>query len=267
MNLSSSLPRAPLSWGKEVNALLPGGDDAASATARVSGDVLGRVGGDGTLSVGGDVSVDAGELILGDAASIGGNLEYSAPEPAPRADEVVGGSVSWTQVDAEESHEHRPSMFGALALWALFTGWSYASKLVTGVALLLLFGTAGVSRMLQDKPAQSLGYGVAGFLLLPMASLMAMAFIIPLPLGVLGLIVFGLGLFLCQLFAAQALGERILAKLRPGRTGAPALALAVGLVPLVFFSSLPWVGFLVWYIATVMGAGALWLRVRENTAE
>jgi hypothetical protein len=236
----------------------------------VAGDVnvgAGRVDLGGTVS--GDDSADAGELVPGDGPVIGGKLDYTSPTQSSGAEDVADGAVTWTQGEAGELGEvrHKPSMIGSLFAWTLWTGWSYASKLIVGTVLLLLFGAAAgsVSRVMVDKPAQSLGYGVAGFLFLPLASVLAMVLIIPLPLGILGLSTFSILLYLCQLFAAQAIGDLILRRFRPDAWGAPMLSLAIGLVPLVLFSSLPWIGFLVWFMATVMGAGALWMRIRMKT--
>jgi cytoskeletal protein CcmA (bactofilin family) len=256
------------------DAIVGGHLTVGGGEVQMDGLVAGNVNvGAGRLDLGGrvngDVSADAGELVFGEGAFIGGDLDYTSPNATSGADDVVSGLVSWTQGDAGELGEVRksPSVIGSLVAWTLWTGWSYTSKLVVGVILLLLFGTAagGVSRVMVDKPAQSLGYGVAGFLFLPLASLLAMALIIPMPLGFLGMSAFFILLYLSQLFAAQAIGDLILRRFRPDAWGAPMLSLAIGLIPLVLFSSLPWIGFLVWFMATVMGAGALWMRIRMKT--
>jgi cytoskeletal protein CcmA (bactofilin family) len=236
----------------------------------VTGDIMvgaGRLNLGGTVH--GNVTVEAGEIVFGEGASVGGDLNYTTPVAANSAEDIVAGTVTWTEGNTEGvgKQEQKPSFLGALLGWTLWTGWSYVSKLVVGIALLLLFGATStrVSRMMVEKPAQSLGYGLAGFLLLPMASLLAMVLIIPLPLGFLGMATFFVLLYICQLFAAQAIGDLILRRARPDVSSGPALALAIGLVPFVLFTSLPWIGFIVWYIATLMGAGAVWMRLHATT--
>ena len=200
-----------------------GGEVVFTPDARIGGhlhvgggevDMNGVIAGNATVGagslnlggvIGGDVSVDAGELVFSDGAAIGGDLDYTSPVASVGADDVVAGAVSWTEGNAGETGNTQPqkSIVGGILSWILWTGWSYASKLVAGVVLLLLFGAAGagVSRVIVDKPAQSLGYGVAGFLFLPLASLLAMALLIPLPLGMLGMATFFVLLYVCQLFA------------------------------------------------------------------
>ena len=223
--------------------------------------------------IGGDVMLEAGELVFRDGGHVGGDLLYTTPEATPGVDGAVDGAVSWTQSDAESigvdirlrSDEVEPGFLDSAVSWGFWTGWSLVTKLIVGGVLLLLGGGAAarVGRVLVEKPSQSLGFGVAVFWLLPMASLFACLTLIPLPLGLLGFLTFAALLYVSQLVAAQALGDEILRRFRPGAWGSPAVSMAVGLVPLVLLSSLPWVGPLVWFVATLLGGGAIWLWLRE----
>jgi len=108
---------------------------------------------------------------------------------------------------------------------------------------------------------------VVGLVLLPVVSLLACVTILPLPLGMLGFLLFAALLFVGQLVTAQAVGDEILRRFRPGTWGSPVMSMAVGLVPLALLASVPWVGGLVWLSATVAGGGAIWLQVRELARE
>jgi len=236
--------------------------------------------------IGGDVLIEAGELLFRDGGQVGGDLSYTTPEVTSGVDAFVDGDVSWTEGNASDTSVHGARFDGAgsdgassdeassdagtspLAAslsWALWTGWSLIGKLIVGAVLLLLGGGAAarIGRLLGERPSQSLGFGVAGFVLLPAASLVACAMLIPLPLGLLGLLTFVALLYISQLIAAQALGDVILRRFRPDALGAPLVSMAVGLIPLVLLSSLPGVGALVWFVATALGGGAIGLWLRE----
>ncbi len=254
--------RAPIGGDVTLEAgevLLEAGSVGGALTANAGRVALGA-------PVGGDVAVEAGDLELLDGASIGGDLTYSTPAAAPSAEAAVRGEVSWSEGGAPEAGgEQEEGPLAAAIGWTLWTGWDYLAHALVGGALLLLSGGAAgrASRLLSERPSQSLGAGVVGFVILPIASLIACALIIPLPLGLLGLLGFGALLYTAQLVAAQALGDEILRRLRPGAWGSPIISLLVGLAPIVVLSGLPWVGNLVWFAATALGGGALWLWLRE----
>jgi cytoskeletal protein CcmA (bactofilin family) len=237
--------------------------------------------------VGGDVSVGAGELVLagpvaGDVwaevgvlklsgGSVGGDLAYAAPTSVDGLESLVAGTVTFTQqleLDEEAEVEPAPpSVLSRVVSWTLWTGWTYGSLLLVGFVFLGLGGEpAGrVARVLGEQPARALGVGFVVMSVLPVASLVAMALILPLPLGVLGLLVLAVALYAGQLFAAQALGDQIVRTLQPGALGNPYISMAVGLVPLVLLGLLPWLGTLVWLAATLAGVGGLWMGLRRRS--
>ena len=128
-----------------------------------------------------------------------------------------------------------------------------------------LGGTAAgrIGRVLLQQPGRSLGVGFLALFVVPMLSFLAIFLIIPMPLGFLGLAGFAAGLYVAQVFTAQALGDQILRRFRPGALGSPWVSMAVGLVPLVLLAAFPWVGTLVWLVATCLGLGAAWVALRE----
>lgn len=243
-------------------------------------DVGGPVGGDvqigaGTLIIGapvaGLVEAEVGELEIREGASIGGDLTYSAASEATGLEGVVQGRTEFTLDEDHEighgddmSWDYRPSPIAAAAMWAGWTTWSYVAKLVLGFAFLAVGGAAAarVGKALADEPGQSLGWGFVVCSVLVVSSLMT----IPLIVGFFGFAFFFILLYGAQVISAQALGDAVLARLRPGAVGSPYISMAVGLLPLVLIGSIPWLGWLVWFGATVAGIGALWVASR-NRAE
>ena len=219
--------------------------------------------------VGGDVDLEAGDVSFGSNASIGGDLSYATPQPIDGLDDRVQGEIEWVEPTPEtvqiSEPEPEPGIFASAMSWSFWKMWGYISKLLVGTALFLLGGSVvgGMGRKILDNPSESVGWGLAAMVGLPAISTMALILVIPFPLGVVGYTFYFLGLYLAQLIAAQALGDLILERVQPGAVGRPVLSMAVGLIPLMLAIALPWIGFLVWTLATVFGFGAAWLRLRE----
>lgn len=234
----------------------------------IGGDVHGGAGEvelDGPI--GGNVSFDVGTMILGPNAAIGGDLTYDAPQPTPGVEGAVNGSVRFTERVLEvEEVEAEPTVAEGLFSQALWTTWSYLAHLLVGFVFLGLGGTAAgrIGRVLREQPGRSLGLGFLAVMAVPVLSMLAIALVIPMPLGFLGLAGFVAGLYVAQVFTAQALGDQILRRFRPGAIGSPWVSMAVGLAPLVLLSALPWFGTLIWLVATCLGLGAAWVALRET---
>lgn len=221
-----------------------GGDiHAGGAIVEIDGPVMGNLSvGAGELAlsakVAGDADLEVGQLHLREGARIGGNLDYEAPAPIDGLDGIVSGAVTFTQkvepVD-DDTPKEAPSFLSRAMTATAWMIWSYGSKLLVGFTFLLLGGaTAGrVARALVDQPARALGLGFVTLCVLPVASTVAVATVLPLPLGLLGLLAFGVALYAGQIIAAQALGDLILRRLQPGALGSPYISMAVGLVALI----------------------------------
>jgi len=250
-----------------VGGDLYGGGALVVIEGSVLGDVevgAGRVDLQGT--VGGDFTVEAGELDIAPGAVVGGDLAYTASQEAELPAGAVGGGVSFDEIELSThgGAKSEPSLLAEAAWGALGLGWKYLSSLIVGFVLLALGGEERVrraARLVRSQPARSAGIGFVIAVVLPVAALVAMALILPLPLGVLGLVVWGVGLYVARLLVAQALGDAILGQVRPDSTGSPYLSLAVGLPAILLAFQIPWLGALLWLGVTVLGLGALWSGV------
>mgnify|MGYP000689656634 CR=1 FL=1 len=243
---------------------------AAGGVIDVAGPIAGGIeGATGRLviraPVQGDVKAEAGELVFEDGGHISGDLSYTTPVATADADAFVAGEVAWTEAEEGDRRGHEAGSMSGFGDWSLWTGWRVMGQLIVGAVLLLLGGNRAASfgRTLGQEPSRALGLGLVGMVFLPIASFIACALIVPLPLGLLGLGAFAALLYLGQIIAAQALGEQLLRRFKPELNGTPLLYLLAGAIPLAILTGLPWVGALVSFIATVLGAGAVAIRVRE----
>lgn len=223
--------------------------------------------------VGGSADLEVGQIHLEPGGLIGGNLDYTSSAAIDGLDAVVSGEVKFTQevapADDWDEPEEKPSLLSNVLWGAAFMIWSYAAKLIVGFVLLLLGGASAgkVAHTLIEQPARAMGLGFVALCVLPAASVVAIVTILPMSLGFLGLLALGVVMYIGQIFAAQAVGDLILRRLRPGALGSPYISMAVGMVPLVLLAAIPWIGTLSWFAATVAGMGALWVAARPAPAE
>lgn len=231
----------------------------------VRGHLLGGGGGSRITGEVGAVDIEAGSLVVTETARVHGDLQYQSNEEAEIADGAeIGGQVLRNEDGPEagaREHEHVEG-FG---LWsALWTIWRYLSALLVGVVVLLVGGriVRRPERRLAEGPAAGLGYGFVVAVVFPVACLLAVLLIVSLPLGVLGLILFGVSLFLAYLVTAQYVGtwilERATGRVRPSEY----VSLALGLAVLLVVSWIPYLGFLIRLTAVVLGLGGIFLALR-----
>jgi len=269
---------------------ITGGEVRLTELARVDGHVHaaggevfvgGAVGGGMSVGAGqltldapiaGDLEIEVGELRLGQHATVAGDVEAVTPTEPTALAAVTAGDFHWEEpaepevsAPAAPEPEAEAGFVSTAMWWGAMRGWGYLTKLLVGAVLLLLGGRAlgGIGRRVVADPARSLGMGFLVVSVLPIASTMALMAVIPFPLGLVGWSLFALLLYVAQLAAAQALGDWLLKRFRPEAWGSPILSLAVGLVPLVVLTGLPWLGTTFWLVATLFGAGAAWLQLRS----
>ncbi len=270
----------------------------------VGGDVVVRAGVlQISAPVAGDVHADVGELVVTRDAAIGGNLTYVAPSSLDGLEPQVAGEVEFLEsgepraaepplppippipplpplpplppgleeleeLDRLAELEEEPGFVSGVMSWGFWRTWSWSSRLMVGGLLLVLGGKGAgrVARTLVAQPSKSLGIGFVGATSLLFCSLFALVTIVGFPVGVVGLALLGLALYVTQLVAAQALGDLLLKRFRPEAWGSPFLSMAIGLVPLVLLYPLPWVGWAAWLLATMAGLGATWLHLRGGAS-
>ncbi|MFW6198466.1 MAG: bactofilin family protein [Acidobacteriota bacterium] len=236
---------------------------------RVDGTVHGRVHGDGGAAwINGDVGsvqLQAGKLHVGETARIRGGLHYESNDEAEIADgAIIGGEIRRT-TEEEDAEEEEGSW---ISFWSLaWSSWKYLSSLLVGVAFLLVGGEAArrPAARLAGTPAWSLGFGFVVAVVVPVACLLAMALIVALPLGVIGLLAYAVAAFLGRLVTAQFVGDWVLRRL--GSVAASEyLALALGLLALHVVAAIPYVGFLIRLMAVIAGLGGIYLAIRGERA-
>ena len=218
----------------------------ATVAGVVRGDVVvldGRIGVTGqvsgaVVSVGGSVTLGPSSRVLGDVLA----HERVVAAPGARVDGDVREGVAFTFRTPIEA-------LGAFAPW-LAGGVS-----VLGLGLLLLLvgprAADAVSSAALGSPWASVGWGLAAFVVLPLAGVIGVFTLVWLPLG-LGLL---LSLFLLYsvglAWSAFALGRVLWHEPR-----SRVLAFVMGWAILAALAAIPFVGAVVWLAGAMFGLGA-----------
>ncbi len=229
-------------------------DGPVTVAGRVRGDVF-VVSGGLTIRgrVDGDVFTVADRARLAPRARVGGDLGYIDKRPVVPRPARVAGEVK--RLDPEKIGA--PLGAGvAIGFWIAVS----VSTLVLGLLLLLLGPRAAdaTQEAVRTSLGASIGWGLLLFFGIPILAVLALVTIVGIPLGA------GLLLALLPLYAigyttaAWLLGRRLVGPPR-GRV----VSFIAGLVILRLLALVPFLSSVVWFIATVLGLGALLVATRR----
>jgi hypothetical protein len=196
----------------------------------------------------GDLRVVGGELVLGPNAVVQGRLDYRGAESLRRA---PGAQVRGGIAEAAMHAQHGVPR-GVLVAWVI--GWIIAAALLLALAPR---ASRRVTQVLRARPIAAPLLGMALLVGLPLLELLLVVTLVGLPLGVLVAAAWLALATLGCLAAAAALGDAVVERRAPARTGPRALAAALALLVLFALARLPYVGWLVWPLALLFGAGAI----------
>lgn len=240
-------------------------DDSEVSGSMVAGggnvEVFGPIGkgitaGAGSLmianKVGGDVVTGVGQLDLASDAQVAGNLQYMSEEKAGIADGAsVSGSIKQQMPPKGPDEKDKKALLAGAAVG--FAVFKFLSLLAIGSLLLwaLPVFMKNASVAMVKKPLQSLGVGFLVLILTPILAVILMVTVIGLPLGLVALLGYFFLLYISKVFAALAVGERVL-----GPKQNRYLSLALGLLILILVLFIPVLGGLVDFMAMLLGLGA-----------
>lgn len=266
-------PPPPLPEDKGSDRLVTGGDlvievgEVVHDVAVIGGEVTVRgivtgdlsiVGGQATVApggrVGGDLSVLGGEAVLEEGARVDGSIEIVGGALDRNDGAIVGGKVVQQGDDeaegAEESEAHEEGF-----LVTLGEATSQSAMLFVLGAVLLSVATERVRRVAAEvaaRPARCFGLGLLWTLLSAVILVALCVTIIGIPIALLGMLLFALGLLGGGAAALLTLGHAALRH----RTDNPYAHLAAGAAFLLVARLVPGVGDFLANGAIVIGFGA-----------
>ena len=259
--------------------LFGGGDLTISSTATIGGDLLfaaGKVRIDGVIygyirgagdevtladGVGGDVQIGVDELTVTSSAFIQGNLAYTSENEAViQSGAQIGGTIT----------HNIPKM-----------GWPFKESILStvlgrllGFLMILAIGViivlvaprrmALMADTIRNKPWWSLGWGAIVLFATPVAAAVVCITIIGIPLGLIGLALWGIAIYLSQIPIALFIGRWILGYFNKTDSRAVMVGtLALGLAILCLLRMIPYAGFVIGLAAVLFGLGAALVSLRK----
>lgn len=220
--------------------------------------------------IGGDAEVAAQRIEFAPGARIAGNLRYASPEPPVGMTQAqVGGRI--TRMD-EPADRHGVQVHAtASTAGAWLNPVFLIGMLAMGAVLFLFFprAVAGIADTLRMHPGRSVLLGLAFAFTVPPVAMLSIITIIGLPLGISLLLLYPLALLLGYLATAFFLSRRLAAAMKRNESFSfwrQLLFLALALLVLSLALAIPFLGPIIFIVATVTGVGALvvwgYLRIR-----
>jgi len=268
LNISGTIGRDLLVAGEEVSL---------SSTAEIGNDLLLGAGTaliDGLIK--GDVNSGVENLTILSTASIQGKLTYiSENEATIQSGSQIKGPIIHKLPDIKERlavGTHRlPAVKERLTIvgfWGRVIG--FLMTLLLGIVIVLLAPRRmkAITESIRTRPWASLGWGAIILIFTPIAALIVCITIIGLPLGLITLVLYGIALYLTQLFAGLFIGQLIIGSSREVVSkGALVGALALGLAILNLLTLIPYLDFVIGLATVLFGLGAMLVSKRKLRAE
>jgi len=243
------------------NDLVVGVGDA-SIDSPVGGDIFGG-GGEITLSntVGGNVKLGVDNLTLLPNASIEGNLIYTSQNEADiRSGAYIAGATTHKIPPPEERE-------GGMGIVGKIIGFLMA--LALGIVLIVLAPgrMLAATNAIRHQTWPSLGWGAVLLFATPIAALIVCMTIVGVPIGLIGLVLYGIGIYIAHIITSLFMGRMIIGTLRrmEGAEGRGILigSLALGLFILTLLTMIPYASFFIWLAAVLFGFGAILVAERQ----
>ncbi len=141
----------------------------------------------------------------------------------------------------------------------------FLAVLILGAAAIAL--SARWTDRIAEKLARHFGYsllaGIIGLIVVPLICVLMAVTVIGIPLAIVLLALYCVALALSCVFVSYLIGGWLLGRLRRTETS-PYARLAAGALVVSFFSSLPWVGWVIQLVVLMIGVGALILERKDS---
>jgi cytoskeletal protein CcmA (bactofilin family) len=255
--------------------LLVGAEDVR-LDGLIEGDIKGG-GSEVTIGNGvkGNVELEVDSLTILSTANIEGDLTYTSEEEADiQSGAQIGGATTHNLPPVKEE----PAKPAPLAPFPSILGWviGFLMALVTGIVIILTAPNrlTSVAESIRTRPGASAAWGALVVFITPIAAILVCITIVGIPLGLIALALWGIGLYLAQIPVGLLIGRLIIRRFRGmERRGILIAALALGLVILKLLELLlglipvPLLGFFIWLvIVALFGLGAVVVSERRRRA-
>ena len=232
--------------------------------APIGDDVKGG-GGEVTIKnvVAGNVEIGAKNLVINSTANIRGNLIYvSKNEAEIQSGAKIGGTTT------QKVPEVKEPVVPTLGIWGKVI--AFLMTLLAGIVIILIAPQRAKAAVasIKRKPWLSLGWGAIILFATPIAAIVTLITVIGVPVGLLGLTLYGIAIYLSQIAVGLFIGYWIIGYFSNVESrGILVGALALGLAVLTLLKLIPYVGFPLWLATALFGIGAMVLSQKTLHTE
>ncbi len=219
------------------------------------GDDIKGGGGEVTIKnvVAGNVEIGAKNLVINSTANIRGNLIYvSENEAEIQSGAKIGGTTTHKVPEVKEP------VVPNLGIWGKVI--AFLMTLLAGTVIILITPqrATAVATSIRRKPWLSLGWGAIILFATPIAAIVTFITVIGVPVGLIGLTLYGIAIYLSQIAVGLFIGYWIIGYFSNVESrGILVGALALGLAVLTLLKLIPYVGFPLWLATALFGIGAM----------
>lgn len=203
------------------------------------------------VTIDGDLNVEAGEIVIKGKSSVAGTFKYNDNAHITGLDDLATGDIITYAAPTNE----------------VSFGQSLTSKLVFLLGRLLVtivlvaIASKFAKRLLDEFSAKDswkdLALGLGLLIGIPLASIFIMVTVIGLPLGIVGLVLYGLFAYLATSVTGGVAGNLIATKLFKKENLHIFLKYVIGIVLIELMGLIPYIGSLITGIAICFGFGYL----------
>ncbi|HBI17554.1 MAG TPA: hypothetical protein DDY52_05435 [Candidatus Moranbacteria bacterium] len=245
-----------------------------AGSAVIRGDINRSVyGGGGNIFidglVGDDVKLGLSEKIenqnrlrIGENARIGGNVEYRSRSQAEVAQGAeISGEVKKNEV--KDARENKKNKFLAYIIGIIY---SILASLIVAFILIALFGDAiiSITNRMRERIGVSIGWGLLLMIITPVLITLLFITLIGIPLALILLALWFIAIYFSEILVGISVGRYILKK--DGKINKKSLYLCalVGIFVSWIVFSIPFIGWLLWFVAIWWGLGGVWLTLKKS---
>jgi cytoskeletal protein CcmA (bactofilin family) len=201
-----------------------------------------------------DIDFRVDRLTVEPTAHIKGDLTYLSKEEA----NIMPGA----NIDGEITHRipevREPIIPPTLGIWSKVI--AFLMMLLVGIVIILIAPkrSLALAASIKRKPLLSLGWGAVILLATPIAALIIFITVIGIPVSLLGMVLYGIAIFLSQIVVGLFIGYWILGSFsRVESRGMLIGALALGFAILTLIKLIPYLGIPLWIATVLFGMGAM----------
>jgi len=274
INVSGNIGRDLMAAGADatVTSTAKIGSDLilAVGTSRIDGHISGNIAGSAgevtiTDGVGGNIELEADKMTIASTANIQGNLTYTSENEADiQGGAQIGGTTTHKIPEAKELAKAAPfSGIGGKLIAFLMT-------MLAGIVIILVAPrrAAAVAASIRQKPWLSLGWGAIILCATPIAAIITFVTVVGVPVGLIGLTLYGIAIYLSQIAIGLFIGYWIIGYFgKVESRGVLVGALALGFAILTLLKLIPYIGFPIWLATVLFGIGAMALSEKTRRAK